>query len=94
MEPSVLRFHILQLIEQHEASGTSQLLGDKVMAERLNIAIVGLQRQLNILQGRGLVKLTKKFGPTYDAELTPQGMEALEAAATQSQEPAARRIGF
>jgi hypothetical protein len=94
MEPSVLKYAILRLIEQHETSNPSTFLDDKVIASSIGVELDVVQRQLLILENRGLVQLAKAFGPSYGALLTPVGMEALEAAAHQQPEPARRAIGF
>ncbi len=92
MEPAVLRFEILRVLGEHKATRSSALLDDQSIASRLNVSANDVQDQLDILEGRGLVKLRKMMGPRYDALLTPKGMEALEAA--QQAPPPQRRIGF
>ena len=92
MEPAILRYEILRLHGEHEASGTSALLADKTMAAELGVGLRDVQQQLLILESNGLVKVAKMMGPTYDAQLTPKGMQALEAA--QQAAPQQRRIGF
>jgi hypothetical protein len=94
MEPAALRYAILRAMEQHEATGTSAYLDDKDLAARLRVALGDVQRQLLILENRQLVDLAKTFGPSYGARLTPNSMEALEAAAEQQPEPNKRAIGF
>jgi hypothetical protein len=93
MDPAILRFEILRLTEQHEATDTGAYLEDTVIASHLNLALADVQRQLLVLETRELVDLVKSFGPSYGTRLTPSGMEALEEANSQ---PAAapRRIGF
>ncbi|HVH26592.1 MAG TPA: hypothetical protein VM818_07535 [Vicinamibacterales bacterium] len=93
MEPSLLRYAILQLLQQHEATGSSAFLDDTVMAERLNVPLLHVQRQLVILEDHELVALASAFGPSHTAELTPKGMEALEAAAAIAPGDS-RKIGF
>lgn len=86
-------YDILYLIDQHEATGRSQLLEDKVIAARLSVPLLDVQRELENLEDLELVKIAKTFGPTYDVELTPKGRRALRAAAEETR-PAARPIGF
>jgi DNA-binding GntR family transcriptional regulator len=94
MEPSVLKYAILRLVEEHEASNAGTFLDDKIIAASLGVGLDVVQRQLLILENRGLVQLAKAMGPSYGALLTPDGMEALEAVDQQQPEPARRAIGF
>jgi hypothetical protein len=93
MEPTDLRVEILRLVEQNEVSGT--YLDDTSIGAQLEVPLADVQRQMLILENRQLVELVKTFGPTYEARLTANGMEALEEANQPSAEqPSARRIGF
>ena len=94
MEPSLLKYTILRLIEQHEASNPSAFLEDKNIASSLGVELGIVQRQLLILENRGLVQLAKAMGPSYGALLTPAGMETLEPDASSEPEPSRRAIGF
>jgi Mn-dependent DtxR family transcriptional regulator len=79
VDPSALRHDILRQIDQHEATGSSAYLDDKTIASTLEVEVAAVQRQLDILEHRGLVSLAKAFGPSYGARLTPAGMEEVEA---------------
>ena len=94
MEPTVLKYAILRLIEQHEASNSGTFLDDTIMASSLGVGLETVQRQLLILENRGLLELAKAMGPSYAALLTPSGMEALETIDQQQPEPSRRAIGF
>jgi hypothetical protein len=91
MEPENLRGEILRLLGQHEATGSSVLLEDKVIVDQLKVPLADVQRQLLIMRHRGWVELAVVYGPWYSARLTPGGMEVLEAA---DRTPEPRRIGF
>ena len=79
MEPSALRYAILRLVDAHEATGTSAYLEDIQIASALDEDLPVVQRQLVMMENRGLLDLAKTMGPTYAARMTPDGMEALEA---------------
>ena len=89
-----MNYEILSLIDQHESTGTSQLLEDKIIADRLKVALLRVQRGIENLEDLGLVKVAKSFGPSYDVQLTPKARRALQAANAQASVPAARPIGF
>ena len=74
-----LRHPILQQLNQHELTGSSAYLDDKIIATALGTTVLEVQRQLDILEHRGLVTLAKTMGPNYGARLTPAGLEELEA---------------
>jgi hypothetical protein len=94
MEPSALRYAILRLVDAHEATGTSSYLEDKNIASALGVDLADVQRQLVIMENRGLLDLAKAMGPSYAARMTPAGMEALEAAGNSTQAASRRVIGF
>jgi hypothetical protein len=70
MEPSALQYTILRLIEIHEAKGSATYLRDVDIASATNAALGDVQRQLVLLEDRGLVDLVKAAGPSYAASLT------------------------
>ena len=51
---------------------------DVELAEELGQSKEEIQIQLDILENQGFGKLTKTFGPSYDAEITPGGRLYLE----------------
>ena len=51
---------------------------DVELAEELGQSKEEIQIQLDILENPGFVKLTKTFGPSYDAEITPGGRNYLK----------------
>jgi hypothetical protein len=77
-EPSDFRFQILRRVQVHDAAGHSADITDQTIAEALNAPIGDVQRHLLILEDEGKVEIISSFGPTYDVQLTPKGMKALE----------------
>jgi hypothetical protein len=63
MEPSSLRLELLRLLDQHEATGSSAYVEDDAMASKLGVPLLDVERQLSILENRGLVTLAKTYGP-------------------------------
>lgn len=94
MEPSALRYAILRLVDAHEATGSSAYLDDKDIASASGAGLADVQRQLVIMENRGLLDLAKAFGPSYAARMTPAAMEALEAAGQATPVAPRRAIGF
>lgn len=86
MEPSQLRYAILHLLDQREASG--YYIDDIDIATALGEELAKVQRQMLILGDQRLIDLIKAFGPRYSAVLTPKGMQALEAEGRTSLPPA------
>jgi transcription initiation factor IIE alpha subunit len=80
VNPATLRHSILRQIEAHEATGSSDYLDDKKIANALGAELPDIQRQLEILEDDDHIDLAKTFGPTYAARLRPKGMKALEVA--------------
>ena len=76
MDPTTLRTEILRLVSEHDAK--AGFIDDKVVASALGVPLIEVQRQLDVLEYKGLVKLYKTFGPNYSASLTPAGILALE----------------
>jgi DNA-binding MarR family transcriptional regulator len=77
-EPSDFRFQILRRVQVHDAAGHSAYITDQTIAEALNATIGDVQRHLLILEDEGKVEIISSFGPSYDVQLTPKGMKALE----------------
>ena len=80
-EPSDLRFQILRRVQVHDAAAHLKYIKDQTIAEALNAPIGDVQRHLLILEDEGKVEIVSSSGPTYDVQLTPKGMKALEASA-------------
>jgi hypothetical protein len=92
-ENGEMEYEILSMLEQHEATGTSDLLEDKAIAQQLNTDLVRVQRELEKLEDQQLITIAKTFGPSYAAQLTPRGRGALRALEPPTQPPN-RPIGF
>jgi hypothetical protein len=80
MDPDTLRGEIMRRAGAHEATGSSSYLEDKEIATAINVPLADVQRQIRILESRGLLDLAAAFGPSYGVRLTPQGELALEQA--------------
>ena len=50
LSPPVLRRRLLELLAEHERSGTPSFAGDEALAEELNCDVTDVQRQLSILE--------------------------------------------
>ena len=74
MNPDTLRAKILRCVAEHEATDSGTYLNDADVATALDAELPEVQRQMLILESGQLLELSKTFGPTYAARLTPQGM--------------------
>jgi hypothetical protein len=73
-----LRNQILDALRTHAREGSPTVKGDTELANSLSQPIGEVQRQLDILEHEGHVKLTKAMGPSYGAWITPVGLLHLE----------------
>ena len=78
MNPDSLRTDVLRCVAEHEATGSAAYLNDAEIAATINVELADVQRQMVILESSELLQLSKTFGPTYAARLTPNGMLAIE----------------
>ena len=68
---------ILQAISDIQGTSSAQGVTDAQIAEVVDLDVQEVQDNLELLEGRGLVKLARKFGLTYSAILTAQGRTLL-----------------
>jgi len=73
-----LRDTMLLFVADQEDTGTNRYIGDKEVADNTQVDLPLIQRQLNILESLGFLKLTKAMGPSYGARLTPNGWLEVE----------------
>ena len=94
MDPNTIRIALLQHLAEHDTT-RGYYLSDEELVARTGVAMPDVQRQLEILEGEGLVQLLKTFGPTYAAVLTRKGMLAVEGLDRRDDAPPPpRRVGF
>ena len=93
MDPNTLRGEIMRRVGEHEATGESAYIEDKILATTISVPLADVQRQIRILESNGLLDVAATFGPTYAVRLTPQGELALEQA-TAPRPTSNNPIGF
>jgi uncharacterized protein (TIGR02391 family) len=73
-----LRDKMLLLMSAHEDTGSATFLSDKAIAEELSIELREAQKQLLILEDKGLIQMSKAMGPSYGARLEAAGLARIE----------------
>lgn len=74
-----LRIAILQILKQHEETGSADYYEDAELAEELEEPKDEVQRQLRILKSQRFIELVEIYGPKYEAMISPEGMLFLES---------------
>lgn len=88
-----LRTQLLLILEEHDRTGSPTFKDDSELADMLDVSKSEIERQLKILESRGLVLLSETMDST-SARITPEGSVAVEnLRATESPAPLAP-IGF
>jgi len=72
-----IQWDILHAIDDIQETSSRQIIGDAQIAERLDLGVQEVQDHLDLMAEAGYVKLSKTFGPSYSAWLTPRGRIAL-----------------